>query len=77
MNTKMKDVILKIISSGSDISSNRTIGLIAFLFMMLVMIAGLLIPNIGIEKLGLILQYLLYIVLVMFGFKGLEKILGK
>lgn len=65
--------LIKLLSNSDEASTNRFIGVFAFIVMVLMIGFGLY-TAISIEVFTISIEYLFYLICLAFGFKGIEKI---
>ncbi|WP_430815214.1 hypothetical protein [Carboxylicivirga sp. RSCT41] len=72
----MKQLILNLLSGGDKASSNRLIGISAFLIMIVLITLSLFVFDVNVEIFNTSISYLFYLVIISLGYKGIEKTIG-
>lgn len=75
-----KRFIKNLLSGSDEVSSNRTVGIFAFIVLTTVIYAGLYTSKIPLDKYEITLQYLIILIFGLFGLKtvdGIKNIFAK
>lgn len=70
----MKTFIKNLLSGCDEISSNRTLGIMSFIALLLIIGFGLYFNHIMVDKFEIAVEYMFYLVVVLFTLKSSEKI---
>ncbi|TRX71500.1 hypothetical protein [Carboxylicivirga sp. M1479] len=72
----MKQLIINLLSGSDKASSNRLIGILSFLIMVVLITLSLFIYDVDVEIFKTSISYLFYLIIISLGYKGLEKTIG-
>ncbi|TLX78398.1 hypothetical protein E9993_01585 [Labilibacter sediminis] len=64
----------KLLSNSDEASTNRMVGVFAFIVMVLIIIISLFLPLLNAVVFEISMKYLFYIIGSAFGLKGIEKV---